>query len=64
MDLEKIRIGGLKMNLKNLMITHERLEHDMRRNREQQRELQRQQGQLEEFYALICKKISEKMMEA
>lgn len=52
------------MNLKNLMITQERLEHDMRCNREQQRELQRQQNQLEEFYALISAKISEKMQGA
>lgn len=51
------------MNLKNLKITKEQLEYSMRFNREQQRKLQNEQGQLEEFYAMICERISLKMQE-
>jgi len=45
------------MNLKNLEITKERIEHDIRTNLRQQRELQEQQTQLEVFYSKIQDKI-------
>jgi hypothetical protein len=49
------------VNLKNLLITKEIIEYDMRTNREQQKKLQQEQDQLNRFYCLIQDKICDKM---